>query len=580
MGGKWHVNRARSIPRFWPSGWMAVWRWREYGRAALAAVLCQEASYADSLSAAMSSFGQRGRTGVVVPILVLALSVCGCTTLLRSRPALEQPSQVTVECASALVVGLRWAAPDRPGAVGFDISRDGTTIGRTPEPSFTDVSVTALNHYSYSVTAVDRWGNKAAAMPIEVDTPPASPRGDAPYCPSLTLPSVSFDWSLGYTQANGSDLWPVTWGSDGLVYAFFGDGGGIGGDDHLGRTSFGIASFTAPPPFGPYTARNVYGGYQGSFPSHIYGKASAISAIGNNFYAVGGIYNNHEVAERPNHLSGAPDRVQLAYSVGNAHSWRAAAWIFCRAHEHEPYPAGEFCPVGFVNFGPGNSGSRDKYVYLVGVSNEKSFWGDVPMGVPAHTYLARVPASQLRRQHAYRFYSGVDGDGKPRWDAHSTHMQPIFIDGNSNLPGCSGICSMSSILGEITYDFGLHRFLGIAQGGYVGQTSFYEAPEPWGPWHVIQYNNIDPVDGGGGWARLGIKAGGNLGAHIVNAWTSPDGLSLWISYSSNGVAPEDSAFPPAGSSMDSLNLIPAHLTVSPAAAPSAGSSPGHHRRCY
>jgi hypothetical protein len=525
----------------------------------------------------VSSFRQLRRTDGLVSALVLALSVsglCGCATLLRGRAALEPPSQVAVECANALVVGLRWAAPDRPGIVGFAISRDGMTIGRTAELYFTDLSVAAHNHYSYRVTAVDRWGNEATAMPIDVDTPAASARGDAPYCASLMLPSVSFDWSLGYTQANGSDLWPVTWGLDGQVYAFFGDGGGIGGDNQRGRASFGIASFTAPPPFTPSTAKNVYGGYQASYPAHIHGKASAIIAIGNDFYTVGGIYDDRDVAQHPNHLSGAPDRVQLAYSVGNAHSWQAASWIFCRPHEREPDPsAGEFCPSRFVNFGPGNSGSRDKYVYLVGVPNEKSYWEDVPIGVPAYTYLARVPRSQLLRQHAYRFYGGIDRHGKPRWDAHSTHMQPIFIDANSNLPGCGGICSMNSTLGEITYDFGLHRYLGIAQGASVGQTSLYEAPEPWGPWRVIQYNNIDPVDGGGGWARLGKKAGGSMGVHIVNAWTSRDGLSLWLSYSSDGVAPEGSAFPPAGSSMDSLNLIPAHLTLSPAAARGAGSSP-------
>jgi hypothetical protein len=348
------------------------------------------------------------------------------------------------------------------------------------------------------------------------------------------------------------------------VYAFFGDGGGIGGDNHRGRSSFGIARFTAPPPFTSATAENVFGGYQASYPSNIHGKASAIVAVGNDFYTVGGIYANRDVAEHPNHLSGAPDRVQLGYSLGNAHSWQAASWVFCRPPQRAPDPsAGEFCPSRFVNFGPGNRGSRDTYVYLVGVPNEKSYWGDVPRDIPAYTFLARVPRSQLLRQYAYRYYSGIDRYGKPKWDAHSTHMQPIFVDGNSNLPGCGGVCSMSSTLGEITYDFGLRRYLGIAQGAYVGQTSFYEAREPWGPWHVIQYNNIDPADSAGGWAGLGTKAGGAMGAHIVNAWTSTDGSDIWLSYSSDGIAPEGSALPPAGSSMDSLNLVPAHLTVSP-----------------
>ena len=88
------------------------------------------------------------------------------------------------------------------------------------------------------------------------------PAGDAPYCRSPYIESLTFDWTNGYTEADGSDLWPVTWGADGNVYAFFGDGGGFGGDNRRGRVSFGVAKMTAPPPLSPATAKNVYGGFQ------------------------------------------------------------------------------------------------------------------------------------------------------------------------------------------------------------------------------------------------------------------------------------------------------------------------------
>jgi hypothetical protein len=118
---------------------------------------------------------------------------------------------------------------------------------------------------------------------------------------------------------------------------------------------------------------------------------------------------------------------------------------------------------------------------------------------------------------------------------------------------------MASSIAEAVYDPGIGRFIGIAQGEYIGQTSFYDAPHPWGPWTTISYNNIDAATGTGGWANLGTAGGGGLGVHVVNAWTSPDGLTLWLTYSSDGIAPPGASFPPAGTPMDSFNLVRAHL---------------------
>jgi len=42
-------------------------------------------------------------------------------------------------------------------------------------------------------------------------------------------------------MAEGSDMWPITWAADGNLYTCYGDGGGFGGTDTLGRVSFGVA---------------------------------------------------------------------------------------------------------------------------------------------------------------------------------------------------------------------------------------------------------------------------------------------------------------------------------------------------
>jgi hypothetical protein len=131
-------------------------------------------------------------------------------------------------------------------------------------------------------------------------------------------------------------------------------------------------------------------------------------------------------------------------------------------------------------------------------------------------------------------------------------MQPVFTDGN---------LQQATTLESASWVPGIHRYIATAQGPYIGQTSFYDAPQPWGPWTTISYNNIDLQNGTGGWANLGKAGGGSLGVHIVNAWTSRDGLSLWMTYSSDGKAPEGARFPPPGTMLDSFNLVQAQLLL-------------------
>jgi hypothetical protein len=378
---------------------------------------------------------------------------------------------------------------------------------------------------------------------------------------------MTFDWAGAYTEPNGSDLWPVTWGKDRNVYAFFGDGGGFGGDNHRGRVSFGVAKMTAPPPLSRATAKNVYGGFEAEHPSTLDGKAGSIIAVGNDFYTIGGLWNANELAGRKGHRSGAPKRNQLGYSRGNAHSWQAAPWTFCSADS----PPGRFCAGGFINYGPGNHGAPGGYVYLYGVGNSPDYWaGDDGPEVAAetgqsavapeatagesvtYTYLARVSKRHVLQREAYEFFAGLDERGRPKWTHDENQMKSVFTDRNPK---------QASGLGGASYIPALRRYIATAQGNYIGQTSFYDAPQPWGPWTTISYNNIDPQTGAGGWANLGKAGGGSLGVHIVNAWTSKDGLSLWMTYSSDGKAPADALFPPAGTMLDSFNLVHAQLAL-------------------
>jgi len=484
----------------------------------------------------------RGR----VALIGLLAAVAGCASVM---PA---PAPVRVRCANAVQATLEWSATSPRGT--FHVWRDGRLLAKVNATTYTDASVLPARRYDYQVSRAQSWWHEVRSGALSVTTPDAAPHGDPPYCPSRRIHSLRWRWDEGSNQAPGSDLWSVTWGADGLVYAFFGDGGGFGGTDTLGRTSFGIARLSGPSPL---IGINIYGGYQGLFPAALSGKASSIAAIGADFYALGGIYRAGERSSgsAPGR-SGSPDRVELAYSLGDSHSWHVASWYFCRSHSAGGAgSAGAFCPQFFVAYGPGNMGAPGGYVYVVGSANSEVFWHDVPAAGPAHSYLARVRPRELLRQGAYDYFAGLDGRGQPRWSRHISSMRPIFSDGNPDRAGCGGVCAMASGLADAAYVPELHAYIAVAQGRYAAQTSVYEAAELWGPWSLVAYDNLDPGSGEGGWAGLGLAGGDALGVNLVNAWTRADGRHLWVTYSSNGVAPAQAAFPPPGTIMDSFNAV-------------------------
>jgi hypothetical protein len=493
--------------------------------------------------------------------LALGVLAAGCT-LFNSAP--RPPIGVRIECATAAVVGLRWSAADASKSARYEILRNGASIGKTADLSFDDASVSASQNYSYVISAFDAQGNRAASAPVDVSTPPESGRAEAPYCASSLIRSMTWDWAGGYRAAEGSDLWPVTWGQDGNVYTFFGDGGGFGGDDHRGRTSFGIAMLTARPPLNPAAEINLYGGYLPRYPSHLSGKARALIAVGSNFYAIAGLYRSSDAkSSAPQPISGSPEHVEMVYSPHDAHSWRDSGWTFCSSDTGAAFAGdGAFCPSGFINFGAGNAGARDRYVYLMGTSPASD--RAAGMETAARTYLARVARTRILQRDAYRYFAGLDSGLKPVWSADPARMQPIFTDRSAQRPGCGGQCSMSSNLEEAVYDAPLQRFIGVAQGNLLAQTSFYESVNPWGPWATISYHNIDAADGSGGWGNLGSAAGESLGVHPVNAWTSADGRTLWMVYSSDGRAGPDALFPPPGTKLDAFHLLRVELDVAQA----------------
>ncbi len=363
------------------------------------------------------------------------------------------PAAIQIACATAAVVGLQWApSRDDVRVAGYRITRDGVLLGTTFNPFFADTTVAASTPYTYLITAFDSAGNTAASAPVALTTAAASAAGDSPYCPSNLITGMSWDWANGYTQANGSDLWPVAWGADGNVYMFFGDGGGFGGDNYRGRASFGIAMITGDPPPTSATAQNIYGGYNSAHPAGVTGKASAIIAIGQDFFAIAGIFRPTDLkSDYPHQPSGSPNHLEIASSLGNAYSWQDSDWSFCGVESKggERVLHGQFCPQGFVSYGAGNSGASDDFVYLYGM-DASSYWGNVPSTAPANY----VPCARAHGQHAHRIRLSIlrgprysrrphlecahraDAAGVHRPQPHSGRMPRRVSHGRSDRGSC------------------------------------------------------------------------------------------------------------------------------------------------
>jgi hypothetical protein len=182
--------------------------------------------------------------------------------------------------------------------------------------------------------------------------------------------------------------------------------------------------------------------------------------------------------------------------------------------------------------------------------------------------MSRVPSGSILTQSAYQYYAGLDLNGAPIWTTDVTRMQPIFSDRNANKTDSHGVAwVMASGLDQPVYNPVLGRYIAPASSGPLGQTSFYDAPNPWGPWTVMSYNNFNVASEDsnnkptGGWGNFGAASNG-LGLNGVAAWTSADGKTVYFTFSGTGNASTASSFTfLQGKNLDAFSYISATLTV-------------------
>ena len=354
-----------------------------------------------------------------------------------------------------------------------------------------------------------RSGVQSASAGSAADSPPTNHQ--SPYPPSPVIRGITWDWSTRKTAAPGSDLWPVTWADDDNLYVAWGDGGGFGGTDQDGRVALGFARIEGPPE--GFTGINVNGGmkpeHTASFPMH--GKVGGILAVGGRLYA----WLNMQNGKWPD-----VDKA-LIWSDDRGATWKQSDWVF-------PKGPGNLKPSTFLNFGRGYTGmpsNLEGYVYFYGQHQ----------GQPNGTYLVRSRIDKLTDRRSYEYVSGVDQD-QPRWSSDEREARPIVRDSRPN-----------GNLASVVYVAGLHRYLATSFHDGPGELGVFDAPQPWGPWTTVAYEDH--------WGEMGTEGEG-LTCSFPAKWQSPDGQTLWCIFSAYGPGAKQGI-----DAHDKFNLVKATLEL-------------------
>jgi hypothetical protein len=368
-----------------------------------------------------------------------------------------------------------------------------------------------------------------AWMLFAVGFAPLAHSSEAPYPQSTIITGITWDFSQVAAQraARGSDIWPITWGADDKLYTAWGDGGGFGGTDSQGRVSIGFASIQGVPDrqnSATFEGHNIWGAAPSfaEHQAHFGGKIQSMLAVCGVLYAYGGIWTRENCdCPDPTKLDGdGPKKARaLAWSKDAGRTWTLSSW---RSANN----------VYFLNFGKDNWEARDEFIYEYYLRP----------GDSTNIYLKRIAKRHLTahpNSRAYRFLTRLDPRReRAHWSAHEHAATPVFHD------------PQNVALPQVIYNAALGRYL-LAVGHNpgakratlsAGQLGLFEAPNPWGPWATIDYQDD--------WGNLGPNAtGAFLGLHIPTKWISDDGTHFWAVFSNLR-------------EFDSFNIVGATLTVS------------------
>jgi hypothetical protein len=143
------------------------------------------------------------------------------------------------------------------------------------------------------------------------------------------------------------------------------------------------------------------------------------------------------------------------------------------------FPTHRFATPFFVQFGQDYGDAFDEFAEYVHAVSSGGVWNNgnyMVMGRVRRDMIGRLDAGD------WRFFAGLDREGRPSWDESILKAQPIL--------SARGLISMTGV----QYVPAVKRFL-MAQWAYTHLDSsrpwdrtalhLYEAHRPWGPWRLF-----------------------------------------------------------------------------------------------
>ncbi len=287
---------------------------------------------------------------------------------------------------------------------------------------------------------------------------------DAPYPRSRVVTKLS--WSPDVLKIKGyanGDNWPIAWMHDDSQLTAFCDGKGFSKEDP--DLSLGFAWVYGNPP--EFHAKNIKSDADTPTGWGSKGiKASDMIAVDGVLYM---FVRNYKPSASDDFTNS-----RLACSTNSGANWTWANWHFSDTYG---------CPA-FVQFGKDYQGARDEYVYVASQANDSAY------GYSPDIVMARVRKDAVMKRNSYTLYGGMTKDGQPIWVKDIAKQKPIFTDPK----GTQRIA--------ITYNAGLNRYI-LTTSHLTGQKAthtaalgVFEAPEPWGPWSTIYYDDHWSVEDG------------------------------------------------------------------------------------
>ncbi len=296
---------------------------------------------------------------------------------------------------------------------------------------------------------------------------------EAPYPTSTVITGIEYDSQIT-RAASGSDNWPTTWADDDHLYTAFGDGWGfVGAQTGSLKEFLGISRVTG-------SATN----YSGEDLSTVkYASEGSPQIKGTGILMVDGVL----------YLWSRRDNGTLRKSVDHGQSWQDTGIGIELANE-------DFYSQTPLNFGKNYAGARDNYVYIYGNNHRV---------LPGNIYLYRIPKDKIDDEFYYEYFKGLDGSGNPVWSFNISDRIAVFTD-NSNYAGDP----------RIIYNAGIGRYI-LTTYYDNGGMGIFDAPEPWGPWTTVFYDNWDQ--------------GETFEYNFPTKWISADGKTMYMIFSGTGI---------------------------------------------